>query len=62
VLPRNLRWLLRKVYLAPLDLADRLTDRDHTTAPPRRAVFTGANHDFVASGRLPIAALARIVQ
>ena len=60
VLPRNLRWLLRKVYFAPLDIADRFTDREHATVPPRRAMFTGANHDFVESGRLPIAALEHI--
>jgi SAM-dependent methyltransferase len=50
-LPRQLRWILRKVYLAPVDLADRLTGRHHPGLPPKADIFTGGGVDFATSGR-----------
>jgi SAM-dependent methyltransferase len=56
-LPRQLRWFLRKVYLAPVDLADRLLGRRNTDLPPKAGTFTGAVHDFAASGEALLDAL-----
>jgi SAM-dependent methyltransferase len=50
-LPRQLRWILRKMYLAPVDLADRLLGRHHPGLPPKAHIFTGGVVDFAASGR-----------
>jgi SAM-dependent methyltransferase len=49
-LPRQLRWTLRKMYLAPVDLADRLLGRHDPGLPPKAHMFTGAPMDFAASG------------
>ena len=50
-LPRQLRWILRRMYLAPVDLADRLLGRRHPGLPPKAQIFTGGVVDFAASGR-----------
>jgi SAM-dependent methyltransferase len=50
-LPRQLRWILRKMYLAPVDLADRLMGRQDRGLPPKAQVFTGGVLDFAASGK-----------
>jgi SAM-dependent methyltransferase len=50
-LPRQLRWVLRKIFLVPVDLADRLLGRHDPGLPPKADIFTGAVVDFVASGR-----------
>lgn len=50
-LPRQLRWILRKMYLAPVDLADRLLGRHDPSLPPKAEIFTGGGVDFAASGR-----------
>jgi SAM-dependent methyltransferase len=50
-LPRQLRWMLRKMYLAPVDLADRLLGRRDPGLPPKADIFTGGVVDFTASGR-----------
>ena len=50
-LPRQLRWILRKMYLAPVDLADRLLGRHHPGLPPKADIFTGGVVDFAASGK-----------
>jgi hypothetical protein len=44
-LPRQLRWILRKMYLAPIDLADRLLGRHDPGLPPKAHMFTGAPMD-----------------
>ena len=59
-LPRQLRWLLRKVYLAPVDLADRLLGRRDPRLPPKAGTFTGAVHDFAASGEILVEALGSV--
>jgi SAM-dependent methyltransferase len=51
-LPRQVRWILRKAYLAPVDLADRLLDRGEPELPPKAQRFTGGVRDFAASGKL----------
>ena len=50
-LPRQLRWILRKMYLAPIDLADRLMGRQDSGLPPKAHIFTGGVLDFAASGK-----------
>jgi SAM-dependent methyltransferase len=50
-LPRELRWILRKMYLAPVDLADRLLGRRDPGAPPKANIFTGWVVDFAGSGK-----------
>jgi ubiquinone/menaquinone biosynthesis C-methylase UbiE len=59
-LPRQLRWILRKMYLAPIDLADRLLGRHDPGLPPKAHMFTGAPMDFAASGRRALETLCSI--
>jgi SAM-dependent methyltransferase len=59
VLPRQLRWLLRKVYLAPIDLGDRLLGRRDPGTPAKAQNFTGsAGPDFASRGDALVEALA----
>ena len=59
-LPRQLRWILRKMYLAPVDLADRLIGRHDPGLPPKAHIFTGAPMDFAASGRRTLETICSI--
>lgn len=59
-LPRQLRWLLRKIYLAPVDLADRVLGRRDPALPPKAGTFTGAVQDFAASGEVLVEALGSV--
>ena len=59
-LPRQLRWTLRKMYLAPVGLADRLLGRHDPALPPKAQVFTGAPLDFAASGRSTLETICSI--
>ena len=59
-LPRQLRWTLRKMYLAPVGLADRLLGRHDPGLPPKAQVFTGAPLDFAASGRSTLETICSI--
>jgi SAM-dependent methyltransferase len=56
-MPRQLRWFLRRVYLAPIDVADRLLGRHNADLPSKAGTFTGAVHDFAASGEALVNAL-----
>jgi len=58
-LPRQLRWLLRRVYLAPIDLSDRLLGRRDPGMPAKAQNFTGsAGPDFSSRGDALVKALA----
>jgi SAM-dependent methyltransferase len=59
MMPRTVRWALRRLYAAPIDLAERLSGRD-ATKPPRSVTFTGTSHDFTASGQELISALQQV--
>jgi len=59
-LPRQLRWILRRMYLAPVDVADRLLGRRDPGLPPKALMFTGAPMDFAASGRRTLETICRI--
>ena len=59
-LPRQLRWILRKMYLAPVDLADRWLGRHDPGLPPKAHMFTGAPMDFAASGRRTLETICSI--
>jgi len=59
-LPRQLRWILRKMYLVPVDLADRLLGRHDPGLPPKAHMFTGAPMDFAASGRRELETICNI--
>ena len=59
-LPRQVRWILRKVYLAPVDLADRLTGRRDPGLPPKAQIFTGMPLDFAASATRTLETLRSI--
>jgi SAM-dependent methyltransferase len=48
-LPRPIRWALRVMFFAPLDLADYLLGRKDPATPPRWINFTGAVTDLPAS-------------
>jgi len=48
-LPRRVRWALRTVYFAPVDLLDKLRGRQTALLPPRSMNFTGAVSDLVSS-------------
>jgi ubiquinone/menaquinone biosynthesis C-methylase UbiE len=58
-MPRQLRWLLRRVYLAPIDLGDRLLGRSDPSLPAKATNFTGsAGPDFSSRGDALVKALA----
>jgi SAM-dependent methyltransferase len=59
-LPRQLRWILRKAYLAPVDLADRLTGRHDPGLPPKSQIFTGMPLDFAASATSTLETISSI--
>jgi SAM-dependent methyltransferase len=59
-LPRWLRWSLRKLYLAPLDVADRLVGREASMTPPRVSNFSGAVSDFRGSGDSLVQTLSEV--
>lgn len=59
-LPRQVRWFLRKVYLAPVDLADRLIGRRDPGLPPKAQIFTGMPLDFAASATRTLETLRSI--
>jgi SAM-dependent methyltransferase len=56
-LPRRLRWGLRRVYLAPVDLTNRLLGRRDGLMPPRANNCSGAVIDFKGSGKALVKAL-----
>jgi SAM-dependent methyltransferase len=57
-LPRQLRWLLRRIYLAPIDLGDRLLGRRDPGVPAKAHNFTGsAGPDFKSRGDAFVTAL-----
>jgi ubiquinone/menaquinone biosynthesis C-methylase UbiE len=49
-IPRPLRWTLRKVYLLPADLIDRLLRQRGEMVPPKSQMFVGSVDDFESSG------------
>jgi SAM-dependent methyltransferase len=57
-MPRQLRWGLRCVYFAPVDLIERFR-RHNAMVPPYRQRFTGySGDDFVESGQRLVSVLA----
>lgn len=61
-LPRQLRWMLRKIYLAPVDLADRLLGRHDPGLPPKAHIFTGGELDFATSGRRALETICSVTE
>jgi SAM-dependent methyltransferase len=59
-LPRRLRWILRTIYLAPTDLADRLLGRRDIGLPPKAQRYTGGVHDFAGSARFLVEVLSNV--
>jgi SAM-dependent methyltransferase len=60
-MPRQVRWLLRRVYLAPIDFADRLFGRSDPGLPAKATNFTGsAGPDFSSRGDALVKALAHL--
>jgi SAM-dependent methyltransferase len=59
-LPRRLRWMVRRIHFAPVDVADRLLGRQDPGLPPKALMFTGASMDFAASGRRPLETICSI--
>jgi len=59
-LPRRLRWILRKMYLAPVDLANRLMGRHDRGVPPKADIFTGGVVDFAASGKRSLETICNV--
>jgi SAM-dependent methyltransferase len=51
-LPRRVRWGLRAVYFAPLDVLDSVSGRKQRLTPPRSMNFTGAVSDLANSAEL----------
>lgn len=52
-LPREIRWFLRKAYLTPVDVADRVLGRD-SGGPPKAGNFSGDGelHNLKARGEI----------
>ena len=59
-LPRRVRWALRRAYLAPIDVADRVLRRGSSGVPPKAATFTGAVDDFAGSGEFLVDVLSEV--
>ncbi len=59
-MPRSLRWTARRLFLAPVDLADRLRGPDRSVMPPRAANYSGAVVDFEESGDTLVSALGEV--
>ena len=57
-LPRPLRWILRRAYFAPADLAQRLRGGGDVLAPPNAENFSGFAGAFTSSGHASIRQLA----
>ena len=58
-MPRQLRWVLRRVYLAPIDFGDRLLGRSEPGLPAKATNFTGsAGPDFSSRGDALVKTLA----
>jgi SAM-dependent methyltransferase len=58
-MPRRLRWALRCVYFAPVDLIERFRPCHIAMVPPYRQRFTGySGDDFVESGQCLVNVLA----
>jgi SAM-dependent methyltransferase len=51
-MPRQLRWALRRVYFAPVDLMERFRGEHHAMVPPYAERFTGfTGYDNINSGQ-----------
>jgi SAM-dependent methyltransferase len=59
-IPRPLRWALRRAYLMPADLIDKVTGRRNPMVPPRSQMFVGSVEDFESSGALLVDRLTRV--
>jgi SAM-dependent methyltransferase len=58
-MPRQLRWALRRIYFAPLDLIERFKGDHNAMVPSFGQRFTGyTGHDFVDSGQSLVDLLA----
>ena len=58
-MPRELRWALRRIYFAPVDLIERFRSDYNPMVPPYGQRFTGySGHDFVKSGQALVDVLA----
>jgi SAM-dependent methyltransferase len=59
-MPRSMRWMLRRIVLAPVDLADRLRGPKRSVMPPRASNFSGAVIDFEESGDTFVGVLSEV--
>jgi SAM-dependent methyltransferase len=50
-IPRPLRWALRKLYLLPADLIERVLRQRREMIPPKSQMFIGSVDDFESSGQ-----------
>jgi ubiquinone/menaquinone biosynthesis C-methylase UbiE len=50
LIPRPIRWVLRKVYFLPLDMVERVTGERDELVPRRGANFTGSADGFRRTG------------
>jgi ubiquinone/menaquinone biosynthesis C-methylase UbiE len=59
-IPRPLRWAMRRAYLAPADVIDRVAGRRTDMVPPRSKMFVGSVEDFERSGDLLVERLVEL--
>jgi SAM-dependent methyltransferase len=59
-IPRPLRWTLRRVYLLPADLIDRVLRQRGEMVPPKSQMFVGSVDDFESSGERLLGRLAAL--
>jgi SAM-dependent methyltransferase len=60
MLPRRVRWTLRKLYFAPVDALERATGLREELTPPKAAIFTGTVDDFASGGAKLVAAVTSL--
>src|SRR5512133_3585462 len=61
-IPRPLRWMLRKLYFLPSDLADRVSGNRNEMIPPKSAIFTGSVDDFITTGNALVGRLVEFAE
>jgi SAM-dependent methyltransferase len=59
MLPRSLRWTLRKAYFLPADLMERFLGQRDDMVPPKASIFTGTVDEFRRSGEVLVDRLVR---
>lgn len=59
-IPRPVRWTLRRIYLLPIDVVERVSGSKDPMTPPKSRIFTGGVEGFGPSGDRLVERLAAV--